>query len=283
MSDKFKSALFGAITLGADPEIFLTTPKGKPWGARDCSTGTKAKPEPFHGGGLQVDGLALEYNIPPAETIDQWVEYHSNILDRMEERAKEQGLVICDASFLDFAEYIKVAKATEDELEFGCEPDLNAMTGEENVMPDNDGNITYRTTGGHVHVGFSNWPQDKVEAMATARSLVKVMDATLGLWSVLNDNGHERKKLYGNAGAFRLKSYGFEYRTLSNFWVFQEIHMNFVYTTVTKIMSMPFEELKELVDFAESKYEDIASAINNNDLVLAKELYDFIKERYVNA
>lgn len=283
MTKQFVSALFGAITLGADPEMFLTDPAGKPWGGRDCSTGTKEKPEPVPCGAIQVDGLALEYNIDPAKTIDEWVEYHAKVQDVLHTRAEEQGLAVCDESFLDFAEYIVEAKATEDELEFGCEPDLNAATGLENKMPDNDGSITYRTTGGHVHVGFDKWPEDKLEALATAQSLVKVMDATLGLWSVINDEGHERKKLYGSAGAFRLKSYGFEYRTLSNFWVLNEDMQRHVFTTVTKVMSMPFEELKDIVDFAEARYDEIVDCINNDNVRLAKMLYSHVEEQFLNA
>lgn len=279
----FVSALFGAISVGADPELFLTTHKGLPWGGRDCSTGTKENPEPVPCGAIQVDGLALEYNIDPAKTIDEWVEYHAKVQEVLHQRADEQGLVVCDASFLDFSEYIIEAKATEAELEFGCEPDLNAGTGVENEMPENDGSIKFRTTGGHVHVGFSDFPKDPVQGLETARSLVKVMDATLGLWSVLNDDGHERKKLYGNAGAFRLKSYGFEYRTLSNFWVFSEELQRHVFTTVTKVMSMPFEELKDLVDFAEARYDEIVDCINNNNIRMAKVLYSHVQEQFLNA
>lgn len=280
----FTSALFGAISLGSDPEIFLTDPSGKPWGARDCSTGTKEKPETLPDGALQVDGMALEFNINPAKTISEWVDNHAKVMDVLEQRAANEGLKICDASFLDFKDYIKEAKATEAELEFGCDPDLNAGTGLENKMPDNeDGSITFRTTGGHIHVGFSNWADACGDALQTARSLVKALDATIGLYSVIHDDGLERKKLYGNAGAFRVKPYGFEYRTLSNFWVFSTVHMEYMFTTVTKIMSMPFEDLKDLIDFAEAHYDEIEEAINNNNVSSAKMLYSHVKEQLLDA
>lgn len=278
----FTSALFGALSLGSDPEIFLTTPEGKPWGARDCSTGTKEKPEPLADGALQVDGMALEFNITPAKTLDEWIANHDSVMSVLEQRAEREGLRVCDASFLEFADYIKEAKATEAELEFGCDPDLNARTGKENEMPDAEG-ITFRTTGGHIHVGFSNWSESAGNHLETARSLVKAMDATVGLYSVLNDNGLERKKLYGNAGAFRLKPYGFEYRTLSNFWVFDKEHMEYMFTTVTKIMSMPFEQLKDLIDFAECRYDEIEDTINTNNVRMAKQLYSHVKEQFLNA
>lgn len=276
----YKSELFGDITLGSDPEIFLTEKAtGKPWGARDCSTGTKEKPEPLPLGALQVDGMALEFNITPASTLEDWIKNHDAVVSVLEERAEREGLQVCDANFLDFKDYIREAKATEEELEFGCDPDLNAGTGKENEMPDNDdGDITYRTTGGHIHVGFSDWANSSGDSLETARSLVKVLDLVLGTYSVINDDGNERKKLYGKAGAFRLKPYGFEYRTLSNFWVFNEEHMKYMFTTVTKIMSLPFDKLKALVDYAESTYGTIEDAINSDKMDVAMYLRNRAKE-----
>lgn len=276
----YKSELFGDITLGSDPEIFLTEKAtGKPWGARDCSTGTKEKPEPLPLGALQVDGMALEFNITPASTLEEWIKNHDAVVSVLEERAEREGLQVCDANFLDFKDYIREAKATEEELEFGCDPDLNAGTGKENEMPDNDdGDITYRTTGGHIHVGFSDWANSSGDSLETARSLVKVLDLVLGTYSVINDDGNERKKLYGKAGAFRLKPYGFEYRTLSNFWVFNEEHMKYMFTTVTKIMSLPFDKLKALVDYAESTYGTIEDAINSDKMDVAMYLRNRAKE-----
>lgn len=275
----FTSALFGSITLGSDPEILLVdNTSGKAFGARDCSTGTKESPEPVKNGAVQVDGMALEFNIDPASTIDQWVEYHSSVLDQLESKANAQNLSVCDVSLLDYSKYINTMNPTDDELIFGCDPDLNAGTGAENSMPDNDGSIMFRTAGGHVHVGFSDWSETCGDALETARTLVKMMDATLGLWSVIEDSGIERKQLYGKAGAFRVKSYGFEYRTLSNFWVFNDEHLKHVFTTVTKLMSLPAPRMFSLVSRVENLYSQIEEAINTNNTPLARELQEQMQE-----
>lgn len=279
----FESALFGAITLGADPEILLIDKTTKePWGAVDCSKGTKEEPESVGFGAIQVDGMALEYNIDPAKTIDEWVEYHNKVQEVLVDKASEQGLDSCDMSLLDYTKYIKSENPTDDELIFGCDPDLNAGTGEENEMPDNDGSIMFRTAGGHVHVGFSNWSEECGDALESARVLTKMMDATLGLWSVIEDSGIERKQLYGKAGAFRIKPYGFEYRTLSNFWVFDDEKLRYVFTTVTNLFSLPTPKLFSLVSRIEGLYPGIEEAINTNNTPLARELIEEIQE-LINA
>jgi hypothetical protein len=78
------------------------------------------------------------------------------------------------------------------------------------------------------------------------------------------DNGILRKKLYGKAGAFRPKSYGVEYRTLSNFWIFEEKYIDWVYSAVESSLQCG-------IDLDEYK-DSIISCINKNDKVLAKKL-----------
>jgi len=56
-----------------------------------------------------------------------------------------------------------------------------------------------------------------------------MMDLYLGVPSVLMDKGELRKQLYGKAGAYRMKPYGVEYRTLSNFWIFSDTTIGWVW------------------------------------------------------
>jgi hypothetical protein len=100
---------------------------------------------------------------------------------------------------------------------FGCEPDFNAWEMCENNVDRSDPEIAnLRTAGGHIHVSFlENGATPSLEA---GIRLVKVLDVTLGLPSILRDPDSTRRLLYGKAGAFRPKPYGIEYRTLSNFW-----------------------------------------------------------------
>jgi nucleoside-diphosphate-sugar epimerase len=85
--------------------------------------------------------------------------------------------------------------------------------------------------------------------------------------SVLMDEGELRKQLYGKAGALRYKEYGVEYRTLSNFWIFKEELIRWVWRNTARAL--------ENVSMDYTPYADeIQQAINNSDKVLAKKLID---------
>ena len=138
---------------------------------------------------------------------------------------------------------------------FGCEPDYNAYTKQANPKP-NPTHPGMRSAGGHIHV----------ETDANKLAVVKAMDLFLGVPSVIMDNGVERKQLYGKAGAFRPKAYGVEYRTLSNFWVFDPKLIDWVWRNTERALN----NLKaaKMVDLVEE-------CINKNDEKLA---YSIINE-----
>jgi hypothetical protein len=79
------------------------------------------------------------------------------------------------------------------------------------------------------------------------------------------DKGEERKQLYGKAGACRIKSYGPEYRTLSNFWIFEERLIQWVWDNVGRALS------NLSIDF-DAESTSIQEAINGNNKDLAKHL-----------
>lgn len=270
------SNVFGKITLGSDPEIFLTKQDGTPWGALTTGCkGTKEKPAPTVYGAIQVDGMALEFNVDPCDNVEDWVDVHEKAITHCSVLAANNQMIINNQSRLDFNEYIDTQNPTEDEVIFGCDPDYNADTMKENTMPDNDGSIKFRTTGGHVHIGMENWGQlcggdDKIAHMVASK-VIFVCDALLGLRSVLTDDGEARKELYGKAGAYRIKPYGVEYRTLSNYWVFDELEMRWIFETLQGVLSDD-AEFTRISEFASANREDIVKAINTNDKELATKL-----------
>lgn len=104
--------------------------------------------------------------------------------------------------------------------------------------------------------------------------MVKAMDATVGLESVLLDPDTERKKLYGKAGCFRFREYGIEYRSLSNFWIKSNESLKWSWNTTMKAIDLvnsgKIEEVKELGGY-------IVEAINTNNKELAQELLNKIE------
>ncbi len=135
---------------------------------------------------------------------------------------------------------------------FGCDPDYSAWTLTRNPKP-KAADAALRSCGGHVHVGFDKKAIDEVK-------LIRAMDLFLGVPSVLMDKGDLRKQLYGKAGAFRSKDYGVEYRTLSNFWVFDDRLTQWVWDNTEKAVQAV--EAQFVID---DHRDSILDAIDNNN------------------
>lgn len=241
------------FTIGADPEVFVKQ-DGNFISAHDLVPGTKVDPFIVDKGAVQVDGMALEFNIDPASSYQ---EFQTN-LDVVQETLKG---MIGDREFLDKASVMFDDDFTKDipplNLILGCDADYNAWTMEENPTPDASSNM--RTAGGHIHIGGipSEDPFDPSHFDLCAR-LARILDYTLGTYSVLWDKDDQRRSMYGKAGSFRPKEYGMEYRTLSNQWLFDKNVTKFVYDSIERALKLMFNPMFE----PSSKFRDI---INNSD------------------
>ena len=218
------------LLLGADPEAFVVLKDGSvPVSAAGLLPGTKEKPFPVKDGAVQVDGMAAEFNIDPAATEDAWVHNLKSVMGQLE------GM-LPDTHRLEIVPSItfspEVWEAAPDVAKImGCDPDLNAYTGRENKPPNAD--TDFRTAAGHIHFGWCEGVNLKNKGHVSAcRILARELDYYLGRTSCLGDfseAGVKRRQLYGSAGAFRVKSYGMEYRVLSNYWLQSEELMRWVY------------------------------------------------------
>lgn len=252
------------VKLGADPELFLVR-NGEIISAEGLIGGTKEEPKPISKKGhfIQEDNVMVEYNIPPVDTEEDFVSEHKFVLDYLTILANLQDgakLAIQASGELD-RKYLQSDQAKT----FGCEPDFNAWKQQFNPEPSKEvQNGTLRTCGGHIHVGYKD-PDYK-----TSRLLITAMDATLGLQSLLLDKDERRKSMYGNAGAMRLKNYGVEYRTLSNFWIETEDLTRWAYNTTMDAIELVNTGVAKTIKKKFGK--DIQKAINKNNKKLAQEL-----------
>lgn len=247
--------------LGCDPELFLADAEGKLKASCGLIGGTKTSPRPLEelgdGYAVQEDNVAIEYNIPPAANAREFIDSIAKTMTFLRDGVRDGfGFNIVNLSAASFPQEELVHPLA---LEFGCDPDFNAWTGEKNPRPKADDH-TLRSCGGHVHVGFDKFFMD-------GRQLIRAMDLFLGVPSVLMDKGELRKQLYGKAGAYREKPYGYEYRTLSNFWVFDERLTQWVWDNTEKAITALESGL------AVDDYKDgILDAINNNNKDAAAQL-----------
>lgn len=217
------------LLLGCDPEVFVRE-KGKKrffTSAHGLNGGTKENPERVEGGAVQVDGMALEFNIDPASNEDEWYNNIKKVMGYMQNTLPSNLEIVATP----VAHFTKkhLAEQPEEARELGCTPDFNAWNGgKANPRPNAD--VTFRTGAGHIHFGWCEDADIKDPAHLDAcMILVRAMDLIVAPLCCLFDEGTKRRQLYGAAGAFRPKPYGVEYRVLSNAWLRDEETIRWVY------------------------------------------------------
>ncbi len=250
--------------LGADPEMFLKDAADGFVSAIDLIGGSKMMPKPMpigDGFAVQEDNVAVEYNIPASDSREQFNGNISKAMSYLSDQVAVMGLRLASESATLFPEEQLVDHRSR---EFGCDPDFNAWrNGKRNPRP-KAADYRLRTCGGHVHVGAT------FESKADVINFIKHMDLFLGVSSVLMDEGQLRKELYGKAGAFRFKPYGCEYRSLSNFWIFDGKLTDWVWDST----AMAMDAWKNKKIDIDSDSELILDAINNNNKLTAARLVE---------
>jgi len=241
------------MRLGSDPEVLLQDDNGTPVSVIGLIKADKWNPmqipDMAKGFTLQEDNVSLEYGIPPASTADEYVSYIQSVMQKSLEYVP--GLSFSKLSCVIYPE-----EQMQHPLAyvFGCEPDFDAWTGKVNRKPEPPHPLM-RSAGGHIHVETKRDPLE----------VVRAMDLFLGVPSVLMDKGEMRKKMYGAAGAHRVKSYGVEYRTLSNFWIFEEKYIRWVWRQTERSINNQHIDVLAQQDL-------ILEAINNNNKPVAQAL-----------
>lgn len=125
------------ITIGCDPEFLIKSKRGKLISSIGIIGGTKWDPlfipELGNGYAIQKDNVLGEFNVPHASSAHQLA---SNV-DVM--KAYITGFLYANELYPEYsASGIYKADQLRDPeaLEFGCDPDFNAWTEEQNEKPD---------------------------------------------------------------------------------------------------------------------------------------------------
>jgi hypothetical protein len=265
------------LKIGADPEIFLKE-KGTnvhvP--AYNIIPGNKKNPYKVKDGAVQVDGLAVEFNINPASSRE---EFTNNVLSVM------QSLQEMLPKNLEFSRQISVGfpVKTYNELpkeakEIGCDPSLSAYSSKfESPYSVSEEHILYnRSVGGHIHIGWTENADIKdIGHLDACRELTKQLDCYVGLPCLLFENSNFRRNYFGLAGEYRPKPYGVEYRTPSNFWIWDTSTINMVYNqTVAAFNDFVYNDI-----FVPDKINSFmkVSTFMNNERIYDSYFLNFLK------
>lgn len=234
--------------IGADPELFVREPRKANNGklhrfisAETCDgpliPGTKKNPFEVRGGAIQVDGVAAEFNINAAKDFKEFFGNISTVVQDLRNRikTKKDGAYLKAVPTATFgAKYFNALPAHTREL--GCEPDYSVYTGgAPNPRPQTD--KPFRTGSGHIHIGWTSGKTPFEEGhmkdcMLVVRELDKYLLTAAKDW----DTDTKRMSLYGKPGSFRPKSYGVEYRPLSNAWLSSPESIQYVYYITLGVM-----------------------------------------------
>lgn len=249
------------ILIGADPELFVGDDSGVFINGFGMIPGDKSSPFRVKDGAVQVDGMALEFNIDPATSREDFVSKVFSVKEQLKAMLKP-GLNLLDTPVVEFSKEFFDDQPSKSK-EMGCDPDFNAWTGSYN--PDPEGGALLRTGAGHIHIGWTSGadPHD-YDHFQQCCDLVKHLDSTVGLWTVVVDpESAGRRQLYGKAGAFRPKSYGLEWRVPSNFWTKSPELAGEMYDRV-------FNEVQRFFSGEVSLNQMSESIINSSDVAEAR-------------
>lgn len=254
---------FPTVRIGADPEIFVLDQHKKFVSAFGLITGDKQNPTKVEKGAVQVDGMALEFNIDPANYELEFVTNVQTVMAIL--GSMVPGYELAPVPVAHFTQEYLDAQPDEAKI-LGCEPDYNAYTGGVNIKP--DAKRPMRTASGHVHIGWTNGVDTETpDHNEACRAVTQQMDVVLGLPSLFYDADTERREMYGKAGCYRRKPYGAEYRTLSNAWLLSAERMAWVYRNAVKGMQALFEG-----NAFYQQVKDVPEIINTSDKKRAEKI-----------
>lgn len=244
--------------IGADPELFLTDPKGRFVSAVGKIGGTKVAPRPIpglpDGFAVQEDNVAVEFNIPPSDDCKTFVKSIQSAMDYIEDFVGKLNL---KTSIVPSAVFPQKELQTDAARRFGCEPDFNIWALSENPAP-RAKNKRLRSAGGHGHVAFKD---DWI-------GLGRACDLFVGCPSIMFDPDTQRRLLYGKAGAVRKKDYGVEYRTLSNFWIKRPDWTEMIFNQFQQAVAF----VRSGKDISDDDAKQVIACINNSDQAILRDL-----------
>lgn len=254
------------VRFGSDAEVFLQTKNGMPFPACGLIGGTKEKPLVLDRDGcaVQEDNVMLEFNTPISASVGDWVRN----LDKAMRLAFAKIPPTLEPVFRASMHFDLALLDNPQAQVFGCEPDFNAWTGQQNPRPIPT-DPTLRTAAAHVHISW-----DKPEDMEQRMRLIQMADVFVVLPSLGESEDKERRQLYGKAGAFRPKEYGVEHRVLDNYWLTSQLRQERIFLRYHKAIDAANSEYQLSTDQA-TKVQELINTSNGGEW---PELYDDIHE-----
>ena len=250
------------LLVGSDPEVFLIDRDSREFvSAIGKIPGSKDSPYPLpelgKGFALQTDCCSVEFNVPPVTNSQ---DFYNNI-QKMFNHIRSIIPSGLDISLATSGEFSKSDLRHPQAKLAGCSSDYNAWSLTVNDKP-NFKATNIRCNGAHLHFGYEGFND------ATSIELIKALDLTIGVTSLLIDSDRERRKLYGRAGCFRMTYFGIEYRTPSPYYLASQELVDHVFRGIDKAIDL----VNSGKEYTDEEQLDIQTCINIADIDMAEEL-----------
>lgn len=211
-------------TFGSDPEFLIVDTNDQPVSAIEV---VKADPEhriKKQGHEFYYDNVLAECAVKPGDSKQQ-------VLDNIQEclqlyadivrpyRLKPQASVHFSRKQLDNEEAQKVNCSKD-----SCAYEMCIQDGPTDAIKTG----TLRSAGGHVHIGCETLLGGGPEPFL-AVYMMDLLMAVPSVWIDKDPTSVTRRALYGQAGRYRTKDYGLEYRSLGNFWLSSPFMTGLIY------------------------------------------------------
>lgn len=168
-------------------------------------------------GSYHRDNILVEFQTPVCVDWKTLKEAALVCDDKIRKEYEDLGIRVLYSPLVRFKD--KGMVEIDEAAEMGCEPDIDAYSGEEQEGPDAIAMGDIRVASGHIHIGGVSDFSKEQQCI-----LVQWLDLLVGLPMACAEVEHygdayRRRQYYGQAGRFRSKPYGVEYRTPSNSWL----------------------------------------------------------------
>lgn len=265
------------ITIGADPELFIKDSRtGGVVPICGLLGGTKDEPKPLEelgdGYSVQEDNVMAEFNIPPCTNYEAFSRSVLRGVSAVESLVRTSSNNVLALDFAGERLFPVEMLRSPQARQFGCSADFDAYArgaAHQPIRPiqlEDEGGA-WRFAGGHVHIGYDN-PNSIPDYV-----VAQMCDVVLGLPSVALDEQPKRRELYGTPGRYRPTPYGIEYRTLSNFWIFDRTLSQQIGLRALQLgaaIEGDAERLRAI--YTEIPWLDVQNAIRTEDSTLAADL-----------
>ncbi len=194
--------MFKVKAIGSDPEFVLLDKNKNPVSA----IGIKGESNNVK---VYADNVLIEFNHEPFKP-EHFAQGMKGVLKEVKSIVAKSNKDIhyvvgqCEGIYADSE------LNTPEAHEIGCDPFLSAYDTTAYQVP-KPYETNHRFAGGHIHIAYD------VDTLPP-HMLVKLLDEHL-LPLDPNHNKTARSDFYGAKGSFRMKDYGLEYRSTSNWWL----------------------------------------------------------------